>query len=120
MDALYQEFILDLYKHPLNKTVLNSFDVQHKEHNPLCGDVVELFIKFNKQNKISDIGWQGDGCAISQASTSLLTDHVKGKSKKELSKMTNDDMTELLGLKNLNPTRLRCATLALEALKKCI
>ncbi len=117
---LYQEYILDLYKHPLNKIILSTFNVQHKEHNPLCGDVVELSITFDKQNKVSNIGWQGDGCAISQASTSLLTDHIKSKSKKELAKITNDEVLDLLGLKNLNPTRQRCATLALEALKKMI
>ena len=114
---LYHEIILDLYKHPLNKTALADFDVQHKEHNPLCGDVVELFLKFDK-NKISQVGWQGDGCAISQASTSLLTDAIKGKTKTALKKITKDDVLEQLGLTNLNPTRLRCALLCLEALKK--
>ncbi len=120
MDTLYHEMLLDLYKHPLNKQVLKSFDIRHQEHNPVCGDVVELFIKTNKQGKLTDISWQGDGCAISQSGASLLTDEVKGKSKKEAKAITNDAMLALLGLEKLNPTRLRCATLALEALKKAL
>lgn len=119
MDTLYHEILLDLYKHPLHKTKPAHFDVHHKEHNPLCGDVVELFVAFDG-NKITDIGWQGDGCAISQASTSLLTDAVKGKTKKQAATITKETVLENLGLTNLNPTRLRCALLCLEALKKTI
>ncbi len=120
MDTLYHEMLLDLYKHPLNKKVLKDFDVRHQEHNPVCGDMVELFIKVNKQNVITDISWQGDGCAISQSATSLLTDEVKGKKTKAVKTMTGNDMLTLLGLEKLNPTRLRCSTLALEALKKAL
>jgi nitrogen fixation NifU-like protein len=120
MDTLYHEMLLDLYKHPLNKKMLKNFDIRHQEHNPVCGDVVELFIKTNKQGAITDIGWQGDGCAISQSGASLLTDEVKGKTTKKAKAMTSDAMLTLLGLEKLNPTRLRCATLALEALKKAL
>lgn len=119
MDTLYHEMLLDVYKNPLNKTKLSNFTAQHKEHNPVCGDVIELFVQFDGET-LTDIGWQGDGCAISQASASLLTDSIKGKTKKQLAKITKEEVLENLGLSNLNPTRLRSALLCLEALKKVI
>lgn len=119
-DALYHEVLLDLYKHPLNKQILSDFDVQHKENNPLCGDTVEIFIKWGKNDTVAEVGWQGNGCAISQASSSLLTEEVKGKSKTDIKKITNEQVLEMLGLEKLNPTRLRCATLCLETIKKML
>lgn len=120
MDNLYTEILLDLYRHPLNKTTLSAFDAHHKETNPLCGDEVEIFIKFDKGDTVSAVGWAGEGCAISQASTSLLTDLMKNKSKTELQKISNEEILRLLSLEKLNPTRLRCALLGLECLKKCL
>lgn len=117
-DPLYQEYILDLYRHPHNKTVPAEFDVRHKERNPLCSDEVELFVKFDADNRVADIGFQGEGCAISQAGISLITDHAKGKSKEELQKISLDDMLNLLGLPNISPARIGCATLGLKALQK--
>lgn len=117
MDALYHAMILDLYKHPLHKEPLADFDIHHTENNPVCGDTVEIFLKL-KNKTIKNIGWQGDGCAISQAAASLIADHVKGKTQSEIATITKEDVLDMLGLKNLNPTRLRCALLALEALKK--
>ena len=117
-DTLYQELILELNRHPMNKLALADFDVKHKENNPLCGDQVELFIKFGKDDRVSEVGYQGDGCAISQAAVSLLTDHIKGKTKTEMLALTKDDILKLLGLTDLNPARLRCALLGLKALQK--
>ena len=116
----YTDILLDLYRDPLNKTSLSSFDVRHKETNPLCGDEIEIFIKFDKDDKVSAVGWAGEGCAISQASSSLITDTIKGKTKTEISKITKEEVLDLLGLKNVNPTRLRCALLGMETLKKMI
>lgn len=119
-DELYHELILELYRHPLNKKHLSNFDYHYKEFNPLCGDEVELFIKTDKNGKIIDIGFQGNGCAISQASASILTEKIKNKLFKEARELQNDNLLEWLGLNNLNPTRVRCVTLSLECFKKCI
>lgn len=118
MSNLYTDILLDLYRHPLNKTALNDFDVSQKETNPLCGDEVEIFIKFDEHDTVTAIGWQGEGCAISQAAASLVTDTLKGKKKQEIRNITKEEVLQMLGLENLNPTRLRCALLALECLKK--
>ncbi len=114
-DALYHELILDLNRFPLNKKKLGKFDFRNRAHNPLCGDTVEIFIKFDG-DKIADIAWQGEGCAISTASASLLTDFLKNKNKSEIKKLTQAKVLKLLGLKKINPTRLRCALLALKCL----
>lgn len=116
-DTLYHEMLLDIYRHPLNTHVPADFSIQHKEINSTCGDEVEVFIKM-ENDRVAEIGWQGSGCAISQASASLTTDAVKNKSIAEIKAMTVETILSLLGLKNLNPTRLRCALLTLEALKK--
>jgi nitrogen fixation NifU-like protein len=117
---LYSELLLDLYRHPLNKKKLVDFDANFSEFNPLCGDRVELFLKFNADGKLADIGFQGEGCAISQASVSLLTEHVKGKTKEEIQAITAESLLNLLGLKNLNPTRLRCALLGLKTIQQSV
>ncbi len=117
MDTLYTDILLDLYRHPLNKTILSDFDVRHKETNPLCGDEIEVFIKFDENGTVSAIGWTGEGCAISQAAASLMTESVKEKNKEHIEKITSDEVLKMLGLQNLNPTRMRCALLALECLK---
>lgn len=117
---LYSDILLDLYRHPLNKKALANFDVRRLENNPLCGDKIEIFIKFDKRGKVADIGWEGDGCAISQASASLLTDYLKDKTKAEIKKINSKKMLEMLGIKKLNPTRLRCATISLKAAQTCL
>lgn len=117
-DPLYHELILDLNRHPLNKKELKDFDFHHRENNPLCGDTVEIFIKFDG-NKIAEISWQGEGCAISTASASLLTDYLKNENKSEIKKMNQTKILKLLGLREINPTRLRCALLGLKALQQC-
>ena len=119
-DPLYQDYILDLNRHPHNKQKLADFDVTRHETNPLCSDAIDLFIKFTKDDTVAFVGWTGEGCAVSTAATSLLTDYMKGKTKAELKAMTKDKMLELLGLPNINPARLGCATLGLKALQKTV
>lgn len=118
-DELYKEQILHLYRNPLNKKVLTDFDVRHREFNPLCGDDIEIFIKFDDAGKIADIGYQGSGCVISQAGVSLITEKVKGKNKNEIMNISDEDMINLLGIP-ISHTRMKCALLGLVAVKKAI
>lgn len=120
MDSIYHEYLLDLYRHPLHKQVPGDFDVRAVETNPLCGDAVELFLKFDSCDTVVGVGWQGDGCAISQAATSVIMDKLQGKNKSFIASLTKEAILEQLGLSSLNPTRLRCALLALEGLRKAI
>lgn len=117
-DSLYKEVILDLYKNPLNKKVLLQYDVMQKEFNPSCGDEIEIQIKFDSE-KIIDIGHRGVGCAISQAAVSLLTEEVKGKTKEEVKNLTEKDIIEMLQIP-ISHTRIKCATLGLKTVKKCL
>lgn len=119
-DELYSELLLDLYRHPLNKKKLVDFDASFSEYNPLCGDRVELFLKFDASDRLINIGFQGEGCAISQAAVSILTEQVKGKNKQEINELSTTTMLELIGLKNLNPTRLRCALLGLKTIQQAL
>ncbi len=120
MNTLYHEFILDLYRHPLNNQALADFDLRQTEKNASCGDLIELFIKFNKNKKVGAVGFKGDGCALSQAGASILTEQMKGKTKNELTKITKEKILEWLGLEKINPSRLRCVLLGLETLRKAL
>jgi len=114
---LYTETLMDVYRHPLNKTPVEGSSTHYTEANPTCGDTVEVFIKFDESDRVIDIGWTGEGCAVSQAGASLTTEHIKGKTKQEIGNMTGDEVLKLLGLENINPTRMRCALLTFECLK---
>lgn len=117
-EELYKQFILDLYRNPLNKKVLDDFDIEKRGLNPLCGDDITVRVKFDNE-KIKEIGWQGDGCAISQAAMSLLSDEMIGKNKEEIEKITDQDIYELLGIE-ISYTRKKCATLGLDTIKKSL
>jgi len=118
-DPIYREFLLDHYKNPKNKRVIEHADIHKKDENPLCGDSIEIFIKVGNDNIIEDISFQGSGCVISMASASILIDELKGKSLEDVEKMSREDMLKLLGLE-LTPTRVKCAMLALSTMKKGI
>ena len=118
-DSMYRDFILDLYRNPLNKKKLANADVRHREFNPSCGDDIAIEIKFNDYKQVIDIGHQGQGCAISQAGVSLLTDHLKSKTASEILEMSRIDMIELLGIPILY-TRERCAVIGLIAAQMAI
>lgn len=119
-DPLYSDYLLDLNRHPHNKQALVEFDVKRHEKNPLCSDDINLFMKFDAAGKVSAVGYTGDGCAVSQAGSSLLTDFIKGKAKTELAAITKEQVLELMGLPNITPARIGCATLALKALQKSL
>ena len=114
-EEIYKENLLDHFRNPRNFGNLTEC-ISHKELNPLCGDQLELFIKIDS-NKISDIKFNGKGCAISQASASLLTEFIKGKSLDEAKQVNEDKIKELLGIP-ISYMRIKCATLSLKILNK--
>ena len=113
---MYREQIIDLYENPLNHGHIESPDFTYEEDNPLCGDVVRIDVQLDENRRVADVKWSGDGCAISQASASLLTDEIKGKSLEEVQAFSKDDLLELLGIQ-LSMTRIKCALLSLKVLK---
>ena len=115
---MYAENILDHYKNPRNYGKLKNPTVMFKDSNPLCGDEVEIQVDL-ADNKIADIAFFGHGCAISQSSTSMLTQAVKGKSIDELKKLDQDYVVSMLGI-SIGPTRMKCALLGLRTLQKGI
>ena len=115
MDDFYREYILDHYKNPRNYGTLENPDISYEEDNPVCGDRVRIDIKL-EDDRIADIRFQGEGCAISQASASILTEMVKGKSLEEVRQLSKEDLLEQLGI-SLGPVRIKCALLSLKVLK---
>ncbi len=114
---MYREMILDLYENPLNHGELDPCTFSHEEDNPLCGDVVKIDVLLDDDKKIKEIKWSGDGCAISMASASLMTDHVKGMTIEEVMELNGQDAVDLLGVSNLSMGRVKCATLSIKVLK---
>src|SRR3954467_15328397 len=116
MDALYREQILEHYKHPQNFGHLDDPDMEFEDVNPLCGDELKVELKVDEDRKITDIAFSGQGCAISQASASMVSDEVKGMSVDELLKLDKQFVLELLGI-DISATRMKCALLSLKVLK---
>ena len=141
LKELYQEIILDHGKNPRNLGKFENFNKDATGHNPLCGDKVHLFLKLDENKNVNDISFEGEGCAISMASASIMTDLMKGKSEKEAKEIidkfldmikekddinTNlleeDEKTKLMslgGVKNY-PMRVKCATLSWHALSSAL
>ncbi len=110
------EFLLDHYENPRNRGKIENPDAQMSWGNPGCGDVVTLYLKIDAQGRITDISFEGEGCSISQASVSILTEKLKGKTISDAEAMSPDDLMELLG-REVVMTRPRCAMLSLDTLK---
>jgi nitrogen fixation NifU-like protein len=120
MDDLYQEFIIELYKNPLNYGELQGPDYKAQVHNPTCGDMITLYLKV-KEGIIEEARFTGKGCAISQASASLVTGYLKGKKLEDIRRLTKEDVLSLIKVDlSKNPTRMRCALLPLDALRKAL
>ena len=141
LKELYQEIILDHGKNPRNLRKTDNFNKDAKGHNPLCGDKVHVYLKLNENKKVEDISFEGQGCAISMASASIMTDLVKGKEEFEVKEIVNDfldmikekdelnnnilhddEKTKLMclsGVKNY-PMRVKCATLSWHTLTSAI
>lgn len=117
-EQIYRENILDHYKHPHNAGALKQYTLKHRELNPLCGDEIELFVKVDKE-KVEDVAFVGHGCAISQASASMLTDVIKGKKLADLKKMNKQDILDMLGIP-IGLVRMKCALLSLTTLHKAL
>lgn len=114
---IYQDIILDHFQNPRNFGVLEDVDTLTLD-NPSCGDSISLSVKI-ENDRIANIAFQGKGCAISQASTSLLTEHVKGKTVSEVDKMNENAILDLLGIP-LSPGRMKCAMLGLQTLQRLL
>jgi nitrogen fixation protein NifU and related proteins len=114
-DELYREVILDHYKNPRGHGLLEPSDVEAEGVNPLCGDEVSISIAFDGDT-IEDVRFQGRGCAISQAATSMLMDMVKGRTAREVAEMDREELLEEVGIP-LGPVRLKCALLGLSVLR---
>ena len=141
LKELYQEIILDHGKNPRNLRKTENFNKDAKGHNPLCGDKVNIFLKLNDNKKLEDISFEGQGCAISMASASIMTDLLKGKEEKEVKEIVtdflemikekdeiktnllkDDEKTKLMCLSGVKqyPMRVKCATLSWHTLTSAI
>ncbi len=118
MSDIYRELILDHFKNPRNSGKLEPADNHGRLENTLCGDVTEFFLKFDG-DKVSEVKWSGEGCALSQASASILSDMLVGKTKADLAKMNEHDILQVVG-EHINPSRKKCATLGLETVQQAI
>jgi len=116
---VYREIILDHYKHPHNFGHIAHPSSSHTLYNSACGDKITMEITVDKKDKVTEVKFSGEGCAISQASASLLTDLVLGKTKKEIMKLNSDTIFSLLNTE-LTASRVKCAVLPLEVLQKAV
>ena len=115
MDDLYRDYILEHYRRPHNFGVLESPTASFEGSNPLCGDRITMQLTV-VDGIVTDIGFTGRGCAISQASASLLTDEIKGKPLDEVAGFGATDLLDLLGIE-ISPARLKCAMLSFDSLQ---
>ena len=141
LKELYQEIILEHGKNPRNLGKTEDFNKDAKGHNPLCGDNVHVYLKLNENKKVEDIAFEGQGCAISMASASIMTDMVRGKEEKEVKEIINDflgmikeknslennilkddEKTKLMSLSGVKqyPMRVKCATLSWHTLTSAL
>jgi nitrogen fixation protein NifU and related proteins len=116
MDDLYREIIVERYKEPLFRGVLDPHDITFEDENPLCGDQIRIDLRVDAEGRITEAAFSGHGCAISQASADLLLETVIGKSMDDIRKLTKQDVLDNLGI-DLGPVRLKCALLPLKVLK---
>lgn len=115
-ESIYREQIIDLYENPLHFGHLDPADFSYEEDNPLCGDVIRIDVRLDEDQRIADVAWSGDGCAISQASASLLTDEIMGMTLAEVKAFPKEQLLELIGVP-LSMARVKCALLSLKVLK---
>lgn len=118
---LYHQVILEELKHPQNKQVLENADVVIHETNSSCGDDITVFLNFDDSKKIKEVGWTGNGCAISQAAMSLLSEKIIGMNADDVLKLTQSDLEALLGLEQpIAYGRTKCLLLGLQAVQRAV
>ncbi|MCC7353457.1 MAG: iron-sulfur cluster assembly scaffold protein [Anaerolineae bacterium] len=113
------DFILDHYETPRNYGALSDATVVQKGGNPGCGDIITLYLRINGDNRVEEITFEGEGCTISQAATSMVTEMLKGKTLQEVEEIPLDTILDLLG-HEIVATRLRCATLGMATAKEAV
>jgi len=118
MDDLYRDYILEHYRRPHNFGVIDEPTTSYEGSNPLCGDRITMQLGL-EDGVVTRVGFTGRGCAISQASASLLTDEIKGKPVADVEKLDTDAVLDLLGIE-ISPARLKCATLSLDTLQHAL
>lgn len=116
VDSIYRENILEHSKHPQNKGHLDPYDFAFEDTNPLCGDEIRMELRVDESGIISDVAFDGQGCAISQASASMLTEMVLGMTVADVKSMPKEELLEEVGIE-LSPARLKCALLSFNVLK---
>jgi nitrogen fixation NifU-like protein len=116
MDELYRDQILEHYKRPHHFGRLDAFDLDFEDNNPFCGDEQHVFLKLDEDGRVSEVAFEGQGCAISTAATSLLTDELEGMTREEIIKLPKDFVLDLLGI-DISATRMKCAMLGLKVVK---
>ncbi len=119
MDDLYRDEILEHYRNPHNFGTLDEPTTVKEGANPLCGDRITLMLGIDEQGHVNDVKFTGRGCAISQASASMLTDDIKGKSLDDVAKLGKVDVLDNLGIE-ISPARMKCAMLSLETLRSAV
>jgi nitrogen fixation NifU-like protein len=120
MDDLYRDEILEHYRSPHNFGTLPEPDAVHEGSNPLCGDRITLMLGLGAAgDRVEEVAFTGRGCAISQASASMLTDQIRGKQLSEVARLTNQDILDELGIE-ISPARLKCALLSLDTLRHAL
>lgn len=115
MEDMYREVILDHARNQRNWGMLSPNDFDHEEKNPLCGDRLRLTLRVDEKNIITEVGWEGEGCAISQASASMFGEQILGLSLDEARKINKQQLLDNIGLQ-LTINRVKCALLALKVL----
>jgi nitrogen fixation NifU-like protein len=114
-NSIYREIILEHYKNPANRGTLDPADFTYEDVNPLCGDEIRIDVRV-KDDHVSEIKFSGRGCAVSQASASILTEMVEGKSLAEVKAIGRDELLDEIGIP-VSPARMKCAMLGLKVLK---
>jgi nitrogen fixation NifU-like protein len=116
MEDLYRELIIDRYKNPQYRGILEPNDITFEDDNPLCGDHIRIDLRLGSDGRVVEAAFDGHGCAISQASADLLIESTLGKTLDEIKALNKQDVLDMLGIE-LGPVRLKCALLSLKVLK---